>query len=819
MKALPTLVRPRRWSEDFTRDLRYAVRLLHRQPAFAAVVVTTLALGIGANTTIFSVVDSVLIRPLPYRDPERLVAIFNTRLKEPGSKLFQQYRDFEGYARHARSFESLSLATWAVAPQVWRGRRTPRELLVMPVDASFFTMLGVQAALGRTFLDDDARAGCAVVLSHRFWENELGCGRHVVGATLNLDRRSCTVRGVMPPGFVFYPAAAQIWMALGPDFPTARDDLNVGVFARLKRGVTPERAQIEVATIHARMHQHDSERELSPFVSPLQREFTWLASRTLQRTLIALSGAVAVVLLIACLNVATLLIGRSASRARELAIRSAIGAARVRLVRQLFSEALALSLIGGAVGTLLAFGAVKYFRDVNPIELPPGADVAVHARMLVFTTLLSVLSTVLFGLVPSWRSALVNPSAMLKAGGRGTRGGSSNRVMRGLVVAQLALSLMLIVASALLIGSVRRMMSEPMGFDPTHLFTTRITLPAERYGSDELLRSRCRQFRERVTAMPGVSGATLASDVAFAAAPTEHLDVADLPPSSERQAASTAVDIGYFDVYRIPLLHGRVFDDRDRENAEPTAIVNLVTAERYFGGATVVGRRIRLGEPERRGPWLTIVGVVGNVKGTSLYQEMRWSDAGPMVFRPLAQAPSQRLSLAFRLRGDLDAIGAAVHRRITEIDPELPISEIVPADRWLSQQLTYPRFRSVAFSVFAALALALASIGLYGILWQFVAERRQELAVRIALGASRADVAWLVARHGAVSIVAGLAIGGGLSWMAGQSLSAFLYETRTFDPRPVVIALTVMLGVAAIALAVPVGRATRVDPIEALREE
>ena len=464
---------------DFVQDLRYALKLFGKAPGFAAVAVSTLALGIGANTAVFSVVDAVLLRPLPYRNPERLVVVWNRNVQhqgagEPGpSKLFQGYRDFEEYARRVESFDAVSVATWAIGPQLWRGRGPAREIFAMPVGASFFTMLGVQASLGRTFVDDDERAGCSVVLSHRFWQNELAGQSDIVGETLDLGRRACTVRGVMPQDFEFYPAAAQLWTVLGPDFLPAREQLGVGVFARLKAGATLEHAQAEVEALYAAVHRNDgAERDLSPVVYPLQQEFAWLASRTLRTTLIALSGAVAVVLLITCLNVASLLLGRSTGRARELAVRAAIGAGRPRLLRQLLGEGLLLSAIGSGLGVLVAIAAIRYFRYANPIELPPAADVAIHWRTLIFTAVLAIATTVAFGLLPAWRASLVNPGQALKAGGRGpVRGTSGNGLLRILVLGQVALSVALLGAAALLLGSVVRMSSEPLGFDPDRLFT------------------------------------------------------------------------------------------------------------------------------------------------------------------------------------------------------------------------------------------------------------------------------------------------------------------------------------------------------------
>ncbi len=809
-----------RWLTDFLQDLRYALRLFGKGPAFAAVAITTLALGIGANTAVFSVVDAVLLRPLQYRDPERLVAIWNRNLKDSGpSKLFQGYRDFETYSRNARSFEAVSAATWAVGGQLWTGHGPAREVFAMPVDASFFSTLGLQASLGRTFLPDDEKAGCSVVLSNRFWRNELGGDAGIAGRSLNLEHRSCAVRGVMPPGFVFYPAAVQMWTLLVPDFQPRRDQLAVGIFARLRPSATLAQAQSEVESIYAALHRGDRlERDLSPLVYPLQQEFTWLASRTLRATLLALTGAVTLVLLIACLNVASLLLGRSAGRARELAVRAAIGAGRRRLVRQLLSEGFFLSLIGSGFGAMLAYAAIRYFGYANPIELPPGAEVSIHWRVLIFTAALSVATTLTFALVPAWRGSQVDLVEGLKSGGRGpVRGGLKNRLPSGLIFAEVAFSAALLVAAGLLIDSVVRIGSEPLGFDPDRLFTTKVNLPAEGY-REPARRVQFYRNIESIANLPGVAGAALSSGFPFSGGPNRELEIGGQPASAQRRVLESAVAPECFRVLGIPLIQGRGFSDADAPDSEPVAVVNAALAAQYFGGRPAVGRQIRMGESGAPSPWLTVVGVVGNVKRTSLYREMSWAEPA-VVFRPLSQNPSRSLSLAIRTARRPDGLAEMVQRRIAEIDSGIAIQEVAAVNAWISRELAYPRFRALLFGVFAALALVLAAVGVYGVLAQFVAGRKRELALRIALGAPRGRVLWLVSRYGGAPVIAGLAVGIALSSVAGKALAGLLYGVQPSDLRILAGVSLVFLTVAGIALAVPARRATQVDPIAALREE
>jgi predicted permease len=471
---------PWRWIREASRDIRHSVRLWARTPGFTLAAALVLAVGIGANTVVFSIVDAVLLRPLPYRDPGRLVAVWNRNIRQQGpSKLFDAYADFEEYSRHATSFESIAAATWAVDAQPLSGPGPTREVLAIPVSASFFSTLGVNARLGRTFVPDDEPRGCAVVLSHTTWQNTRHGDEDIVGRSISLDHRSCTVVGVMPPEFAFYPPAAELWTLLGPDFRPARTQTMVGIFARLKPGVTPLQAQSELTSLYRARHPGEGiERDLSPTVASLQGEFTWLASRTLRSTLFALSGAVVFVLLIACLNVATLLLGRSLARDRELAVRAALGASRDRLVRQLVTEGLVLSLLGGGLGVALAFGAIRYFQYANPIELPVGAEVAVHLPTLAVTAVVSMLTTLVFALVPAIRASRTDVRQGLKSGGHaGIAARSGSHLVTGLVAIETALSVALLVGAGLLVQSVLRMSTEPLGFDPENLVTLNLSMP------------------------------------------------------------------------------------------------------------------------------------------------------------------------------------------------------------------------------------------------------------------------------------------------------------------------------------------------------
>ena len=471
---------------QFLNDLRYGLRLLRRSPGFATVAILTLALGIGANVAVFSIVDATLLRPLPYRDPQRLVEVMDRLVHERGqSKLFGSYDDFQEYRRHARNFEDLAAVTWAMRGQTLTGRGPARGVMAVPVSDSFFRMLGVNPMIGRGFTAGDMARGCSVVLSHGFWTNALGGNPKLIGQTITLDRRPCTVFGVMPAGFSFYPTATELWTLLTPTFQPPPTDIPMLTFARLKPGATLAQAQTELTALHTALHQSDGkERVFAPVVGDLQQEFTWLAGRNLRTTLWILFGAVGLVLLVACWNVAGLLLGRGFARRRELAVRAALGGGRRRLFGQLLAEGLLLSGTGGVFGVLVAFGLVRWFRAMNPVELPPGADVHVSLPVLAFAAAASLGATLIFGLAPAWRASRVDLNEALKSGGRGIAAGR-HRLARLLVAAEMAGSVLLLAGAGLLMESVLRMRAAPLGFDPDHTFRARIALGMEYYPKPE----------------------------------------------------------------------------------------------------------------------------------------------------------------------------------------------------------------------------------------------------------------------------------------------------------------------------------------------
>jgi putative ABC transport system permease protein len=576
------------------QDIRFACRLLLRAKAFAVVAVITLALGIGATTAVFSIVNGVMLRPLPYRNPERLVEIHNQSLREKGlNKLFAVYPEYREYKQHSHSFEELAAVTWAVKSPILTGHGPTRIVTAIPVSASFFRLLGAAARLGRTFDAADETRGCSVVLSNAYWISAFGADQRVVGQSIALDDQACTVLGVMPPSFAFYPAAAQLWTLITPDRPQL-DKLLVVVVARLKTGVTPAQAQAELSAIHAAAHAVDEWRDFGPAVSFLREELTWLAGRNLRTTLWILLGAVALVLLIACVNVANLLQGRSLARGRELAVRAALGGGRLRLFRQLLTEGLLLAILGGAGGVWMAFGALRYFRAVNPVELPVGAEVSINGPVLAFTLLVSALTALLFGAAPAWKASRADLNSALKSGGRGNVGGGG--LGRAMVAAEMALSVVLLAGAGLLMESVLRMGSADLGFAAKGLVSAGVVLPDGPYREADARIRLYQKLRQGVAALPGVEAATIASSLPPAGTGTDTLQVFGKlkPPELLRHDVVEAwIDPDYFRALGTAVNAGRAFDAHDVKDSAAVAIVDEALAREYFPNEDPIGQRIQ----------------------------------------------------------------------------------------------------------------------------------------------------------------------------------------------------------------------------------
>lgn len=817
------------WFERAKQDVRYAARTFARTPGFTAIVIVTLALGIGATSAIFSIVNAILLHPLPYPHADRLVVIWERLTRDPKAPpVFDSYSDFQSWKSNSRSFEQLAPATWATGQQILTGLGPAREVLAMPTGMDFFRVLGAKSMLGRLYEPDDLKRGCTVVLKYRFWMTAFGGQKNVAGKQIELNGKACTIVGVMPPSFTFYPDEISMWMLITPQSEIARDpeNANVGVFGLLKTGVTKERAQKEIEALYVNQHRRDAQGIWRrPVVYPLAEEFDYLTGPNLRLSIIVLFAAVTFVLLVACVNIANLLLSRSLGRQRELAVRAALGSGRLRLVRQLLTESLLLSFAGALGGVLLAICAVRYFRALNPIEMPPGNPVTVNIFVLGFAAALAVVTALVFGLAPAMKASRIDLMDALRASGRGSSIGPASRNFGKLLVAgEVALSLALLVGAGLLIQSVNRLASVPLGFRTAGVVTMSINLPAWSYGKATRRAKFYDDVLNRASMLPGVESAAFASSLPLNngrwRGSTLAIEGRPEPTvaTASRDAGEASITPGYFQTMDVPLKSGRLFDERDRAGREEVAIVNEALAEKYFPHESPIGKHIKLGQPGSERPWLTIVGVAADEKDRDFFHEMAWEDI-PLVFRPLTQDPPSRALLVVRMVKDQIAIAAAIQKQIVSVDSSVPVGEMEAVDRRLSKLLAYPRFRAAVLGTFAALALALAGVGLYGLLAHVTAQRSQEFGVRMALGAQKRDVLALVIRQGLLLTGAGLAAGLAIALSMTRLLSSLLYATKPTDAGTLTAVCLLFLLVAFVATYFPASRAAKVDPAVALRNE
>ena len=810
------------WLEDLLQDARFALRMLRKSPAFTAVAVLTLALGIGANTAIFSVVDAVLLRSLPYANPNRLTVIWQSDPEHMDTGgWFNTYDEFQAWDRSSRTFEKLAAFTWASggATLSWHGER--RHIAAMPVTVDFFKILGVRPVDGRTFESNDLDHACTVVLARGFWKTRLGGAPGMVGTELTLDDQSCVVVGIMPEDFSFYPRQVQAWTLITHESDFVRDPVHamVGVLGLLKPGITRASAQSELASLqlHTASHSPDlAAFRLQPDVLDLQQEFTWLTGRNLRSSVIILFASVLFVLLIACLNVGGLLLGRASLRQKEFAVRMALGCSRSRAVRLLVTECLILSSAGAAIGTLLAVAGLRYLNSVDSADLPPGNPVGVNWQVLVFVAGLAVLAVLLFGLSPSLKMSRLDANQSLQEfGQRGSRGVLSRRSAKIIVVAEVALSFVLVVGAGLLVTSLARLAATPVGFQPVRLYTAGVLLPTKTYPKpQDWLQFSTRSLSD-LNSLPGITGVAFAPQVAM---PAGSLAVQGEAP---RESPGPVVDAqsvtpGYFRVMEIPLLRGREFDQRDRDGSQSVAVINQALGERFFAQKDPIGNAIKLDGTDEK--WLTIVGVVGNVKSTTVFKEMGYVE-DPCVYQPIGQRPIQWGALFVRSASDPAVVTRQIHGILASMDSSLPPPDVQSMNEWLSQAFSQPRFRAVLLGAFAALAVFLAAVGIYAVISQSVTQRLHEIGIRMAIGARGVDVLKMIVGEGMRLVTLGLMAGVAAALALAKVLASLLYGVSPSDPATL---LAVAIGLAAVALAaciVPALRAMRVDPMVALRHE
>ena len=813
-----------KWLREAVADARYGLRLLRRSPTFTLVAVVALALGVGANTAIFSVVDAVLLKPLPYPHPDRLVAVQPIRIvpvRAPGAA---SYPDVQDWRAGGRSFASM--AAYRETGNTLTGLAHPMHVNGVAVTADFFGTIGVRPLLGRGFIaGEDGPGHRLVVLSHPLWKDQLGADRAIVGRKIPLDGQPYTVVGVMPAGFQFpLDTAVDLWTTTSIDaegespWTTKRGLHGLEVVGRLKPGATLSQAASELGAIAralaAKYPDSNRDRPEIRIVNELER-----LVGDVRRPLFVLLGAVGCVLLIACANVANLLLARAATRGRELSLRAGLGASRLRLVRQLLTESVVLALLGGAAGLAVGIAGTRLLVLFSPTSIPRLADVRLDVRVFVFAFAVSVLTGVIFGVVPALRASRRDPGEVLKESGRTGDGGERpTRLRAALVVAETAVAVVLLAGAGLLLASFRRLADVPPGFDPRGVLTFQMNLPEAHF--DE---ARQKQFYERLLAdlagRPGVLAVGSVFPVPFGGGrigTSFQIDGHPVPEADEPPTEFRQVSPGYFSAMRIPLLQGRDFDGRDGPRSAPVAIVNATFARRFFPDGAI-GKRIKPGI-NRSGPsvFREIVGVVGDVKSTSLIEEPTSE-----TYVPFEQIYIADMTVAVKTGspGDAKALSDSLKELVGSIAPEVPVYGVRGLDRLVGSAVAQSRFNAFLLAVFAAVALVLTAVGLYGVMAYAVERRTHEIGIRMALGAGRTAVLRMVIARGLFLASVGLAIGLAGALAATRLMTGLLFEIQPSDPGTFAATALVLSTVSVLASWIPARRATRIEPMSALRYE
>lgn len=801
---------------SFWQDLRYGARQLARSPGFTAVAVLTLALGIGATTAIFSVLSAILLRPLPYGEPDRIVSVWEKRPRENVFDNVVSPADFLDWRERNRVFESM--AAQILVPLDLTGAGEPESLFASQVSAPFFEVFGMQPALGRFFLPEEERPGKnqVVVLSHGLWARRFGGRPDAIGRTLHLNDSPYTVIGVLPESFPF-PAPAQLWIpyTFPPNFSQVRGRHFLRVFARLKPGVTLQLAQAQMDEIGAALEREhpDDNRGHGVNVMSLREHY----AGDVRKPLLVLFGAVGFVALIACANVANLLLVRGASRQREFAVRLALGGSRGRIVRLLLVESVLLAALAGAAGSLLALWATDALKAIVPADLfVNGTDTfKLDFRVLIFLAGISLLTAVLFGLAPALHSSRLNLVDSLKEGGLRTGAARSRKRLHStMVVAEFALSLVLLVGAGLMVRTLLVLHDVDPGFRPEKVWALGLTLPTSRYPEHAEREAFYRELLERLTARPGVLSAGTTSHLPLTGQDSRTyigIEGREPNPDEPTRAHHRVVSPGYFETLRIPVLAGRSIQDTDRRDAPPVVIINRAAAERFWPGESPLGRRFLLGGTEE---WREVVGVVADVKHWGLD-----APANPEMYLPRQQYDWRWTSLLVRSDLEPAALAATLRREIRSLEKDLPVGDLRPMDAIISHSLAPRRFYLSLLAAFAGLAATLAAVGIYGVLSYSVADRSHEMGVRMAVGALPRDIFRLVLRQGMALAAIGLLLGGAGALALTRVISSQLFGVPPDDPVTFAAVSLLLVGVSLLACWIPARRAARVDLMTALRYE
>jgi putative ABC transport system permease protein len=804
--------------ENLLQDLRYSIRLLTKHPGFTAVMTLTLALGIGANSAMFSVINAVLLRPLPYKDAERIVTLWESNAQPGLDRTEVSPPNFVDWSTQSRSFEQMAaFRYWGF---VFTGTGEPERLRGARVSASLFPLLGVQASQGRIFLPEEDRFGNnrVVLLSHGLWQRRFGALFNVVGQTLILNGESYTVIGVLPTSFRLPEADLWVPLALEPYTMTQRGSRSLTVLARLKPTITLTQAQVEMNTIARRLQQHHPEANTGWGISltPLHEQMV----SQVRPALLVLLGAVGVVLLIACANMANLLLARLMARQQEIALRTALGASQVRLIRQLLTESVLLALLSGAAGLLVAQEGIDLLVVLSPTPILRAGEIGIDRDVFMFTLLMSLLTGVAVGVVPALHASKPDLNALLKEGRSSITTGVSRARFRNLVVVfEVAMALILLIGAGLLLRSFIRLQAVELGFNPERVLTMTISLPETRYPEGHQKMVFYQQLLDRVHALPGAMSAGLVGHLPLAGSALRSDFILENRPllSSGEVPSADYINISpeYFRVLGIPLLKGRLFTDRDSMGASQVVVINEALARRFWSNEDPIGHRLRLGATlgaDQRPR--EIVGIVGNIRSTTLE-----SEPSPTIYVPYFQNPWPTMSLVVQTASDPIGLAAVIRSQVLALDSEQPVYNVRTLEQVLARSLAPRRFQMFLLVVFALVALTLAAIGVYGVMSYVVTLRTHEIGVRMALGAQQRDVLKLVVGQGMGWVVFGVIIGCAAAFGVARLLTTMLFGVTPTDPVTFVGVSVFLLIVAFLASYLPARRAMHVDPLVALRYE
>jgi putative ABC transport system permease protein len=808
------------WLEALLQDVRYGLRMLRKSPGFTAVAILTLALGIGANAAIFSVIDAVLLRPLPYDQPDRLVMVYQAAPQRGVQKNGMSYPNYQDWARSASSFEEM--AAMRTTQFALSGTGDATNVLGGAVTSGYFPIFRVTPMLGRTLAptDDVPGAAAVVVLSEQLWRGQFGSDPSILGKTVRLDQHPFTIVGIVPGNFrpPVPIAEAQLWVPLLQDSIAGqlyqrRGGHYLRAMGRLKANVTVAQAQSQLDSIEETLQkQYPADNKgWDARIIPLQEDLVG----SFRLALVVLLGAVSLVFLIACANVASLLLARVTSRQREVAIRTALGAGRMRLLQQFLAEYISLGLAGGLVGLAVVAAMVQGLRAWLPADLPRISEIRVDSHVLGFGMALAILSGLIFGLAPAWRSGKERFGDALKDGARGAGDDPGRRRLRNaLVVVETALAVMLLVGSGLLIRSFMRLQRLDPGFNPSHLLMAGVSLPDSRYSTPQKTIAFYNALLQRVSALPGASYSAAVIPPPLGGYINLGFQVEGAPQlaqSEEPNANFVAVSPNYFRAMQIPLMRGREFSSSDSDSAPKVCVISQTVARSVFGNANPLGKRIIIGYPSSVPR--EVVGIVGDVKDMGLA-----SQGVGQLYVPFVQNPLGGLSVVIRTRGDAAQLSSAVRSDIRAIDPGLPV-EIDSMSDMIGSSITEPRFRTTLLALFGAVALLLAAIGIYGVISYSTGLRTREIGIRIALGAQRRDILRLIVAQGAGLALAGLLFGLAGAWGLSRYVASLLFHVSVTDPVTYASVALVLMAVASTAAYIPARRAMRVDPMVALRYE